>query len=47
MLQDIISGYDKMDATSEEYGISKLTDNLTVNAKGLKIGILRSTLEKE
>ena len=41
MLQDIISGYDKMDATSKNMEYPKLTDNLTVNAKGLKIGILK------
>ncbi len=39
MLQSVISGYDKMDATSKNIEYPNLADNLTVNAKGLRIGI--------
>jgi len=41
MLQDLISGYDKMDATSKNIEYPNLVDNLTANVKGMKIAVLK------
>ena len=39
MLQDVICGYDKMDATSKNIEYPSLAENLEMNVKGLKIGV--------
>lgn len=39
MLQDVICGHDPMDATSVNRAYPSLFNNLTVSAKGLKIGV--------
>ena len=39
MLQSVISGHDRMDATSKPTDFSGLAQNLKADAKGLKIGI--------
>ena len=39
LLQDVIQGYDKMDATSANRSYASLYENLNSNISGLKIGI--------